>query len=266
MTLSYLRSSIDGAESFRGVNDSTKWVVFHERFELVVTYSGDGVAQYRGRLVDLPARSVSALEPGNLHRNPRINSATFQALVLEPALVARLLPEGLPVQKLHFSPICPTVAAPTLELHRQTHRLFDEEAEPLELERAIIRLLAVSIEILGEKPLASRLGTVRRDDARVRQVLARLHAEFDQKLTLDDLASEACCDKFHLLRCFKSLVGVPPHQYVIQKRVSEARRLLARGESVAAVAQGVGFHDQSHLDRHFKRIVGVTPRQYASWQ
>jgi AraC-like DNA-binding protein len=262
MAVTYLRSCISGAESLRGDVDTTNWSVFHERFEFVVIHSGHCVATYRGRTISGPGRTISAFEPGNLHRNPQNDATTFQVLILDPALVARILPEGLLVQNVHFAPVCPTVSAPILELHRQTHRLFDDQAEPLELERSIIRLFATSVELLGEKPLASRLGTTRRDDTRARSVLSRLDAEFDQKLTLDDLSSEARCDKFHLLRCFKALFGVAPHQYVIQKRVSEARRLLAQGERPASVAQSVGFHDQSHLTRHFKRIAGVTPRAY----
>jgi AraC-like DNA-binding protein len=263
MAISYLRSSIAGVESLRGDADTTNWAVFHERFEFVAIHSGHCVATYRGRTIDAPGRTISAFEPGNLHRNPRNHATTFQALILEPSLVGRLLPDAVPIQELHFAPVCPSVAPPILERHRQTHRLFDERAEPLELERAVISLLATSIELLGEKPLASRLGTARRDDHCARRVLARLDAEFSRKLTLDDLADDVRCDKFHLLRSFKALFGVPPHQYVVQKRVSEARRLLARGAPAAWVAQAVGFHDQSHLNRHFKRIAGVTPREYA---
>lgn len=265
MTLSFVRSSIDGAESFRGVDDATQWNVFHERFELVAIFSGRGcVAQYRGLTADVPARTVFAFEPGNLHKTPRNFGGTHHALILEPALVARLLPERLPLEKLHFAPVTPVVPARVLEQHHRTQRLFDERAEPLEMEHAITRLLATMIELVGEKPLASRLGSPRRDHACALRVLERLDGEFDRTLTLDELAAEARCDKFHLLRCFKALVGIPPHRFVIQKRVSVARRLLARGEPVASVAQAVGFYDQSHLNRHFKRIVGVTPREYAS--
>jgi AraC family transcriptional regulator len=55
---------------------------------------------------------------------------------------------------------------------------------------------------------------------------------------------------------------VSPHQYLIQVRVNNARALLMAGagkRSVAAVAEAVGFADQSHLTRHMKRLLGVTP-------
>jgi AraC-like DNA-binding protein len=263
MALSYLRSRVQGAESFRGDDDTTEWCVLHERFELVSIHRGRCSAWYRGRMVDAPAGTVSAFEPGNLHKNPR-NKTTFRVVILDPALASSLLPASLPVEKLHFAPVCVGVPEEILAMHLQTHRLFDEDAEPLELERALVRLLAKTIEVIGERPLASHLARSGRDDVRARRVRDRLDAEFREQVSLGDLARDTNSDKLHVLRSFKRLFGVPPHQYVIQKRISLARRLLSRGERAASVAQQVGFFDQSHLNRHFQRIVGVTPGRYAA--
>jgi AraC-like DNA-binding protein len=68
---------------------------------------------------------------------------------------------------------------------------------------------------------------------------------------------------FHLARCFKKQLGLPPHAYLTQLRLQRARRLLAGGLGLAEAAAAVGFYDQSALSRHFKKIYGVTPGQYA---
>jgi AraC family transcriptional regulator len=82
-----------------------------------------------------------------------------------------------------------------------------------------------------------------------------------------------CCDLASLVgmpvtsfaRYFKTLTGLPPHQYLIRRRVERAKELLRKGvASVAEVAQMVGFFDQSHLVRHFKASVGVTPKDYGA--
>ncbi len=54
---------------------------------------------------------------------------------------------------------------------------------------------------------------------------------------------------------------MPPHQYVIARRIERAQHLLwADGElGLAEVALRVGFSNQSQFSLHFKRIVGVTP-------
>ena len=71
-------------------------------------------------------------------------------------------------------------------------------------------------------------------------------------------------DAYHLARQFKEATGLPPHQYVIARRVERARQLLQTGTdfSLAEVAAHAGFSDQSQLSHHFKRTVGVTPGQF----
>ena len=62
----------------------------------------------------------------------------------------------------------------------------------------------------------------------------------------------------------KRATGLPPHQYVIARRVERAKQLLHTGSdfSLAEVAAHAGFSDQSQFSDHFKRVVGVTPGQF----
>jgi AraC-like DNA-binding protein len=96
----------------------------------------------------------------------------------------------------------------------------------------------------------------------VRRARAFLHDALADKITLDDLAEHAALDKFHLVRAFRSEVGLPPYEYLTYLRIARARELLRDGALVADAAQAVGFCDQSQLHRHFRRIVGVTPGAY----
>jgi AraC family transcriptional regulator len=63
---------------------------------------------------------------------------------------------------------------------------------------------------------------------------------------------------------FKGSTGLPPHQYVIARRVERAKVLLRGGGdlTLAQVAARSGFWDQGHFTRHFKRLVGVTPKHF----
>jgi AraC-like DNA-binding protein len=67
---------------------------------------------------------------------------------------------------------------------------------------------------------------------------------------------------FHLVRVFRQIVGLPPHAYQTQLRLTHARTLLAQGHSVGYVAQETGFFDQSHFAQQFKRHYFVTPGSY----
>ena len=63
---------------------------------------------------------------------------------------------------------------------------------------------------------------------------------------------------------FRRATGLPPHQYVILRRVERTKQLLQAGTdlSLAEVALHAGFSDQSQFSRHFKRIVDVAPGQF----
>jgi AraC family transcriptional regulator len=99
---------------------------------------------------------------------------------------------------------------------------------------------------------------------KLRAVIDYIHAHLDAELSLDHLAAVAHLSPYHFARLFKSGTGLPPHQYVIARRIERAKELL-RGRvrpALAEVAVEVGFADQSHFTRHFRRLVGVTPRRF----
>jgi AraC-like DNA-binding protein len=80
--------------------------------------------------------------------------------------------------------------------------------------------------------------------------------------TLRDLAGAVGASPTHLVRSFTRRFGLPPHAYVVARRVEAARRLLLAGRAPADVAATVGFHDQPHLTRTFRRHVGTTPGRF----
>jgi AraC family transcriptional regulator len=57
---------------------------------------------------------------------------------------------------------------------------------------------------------------------------------------------------------------MPPHQYVITRRVARAQELLHPDHdlTLAEIAARVGFADQSHFAQDFKRLVGVTSQHF----
>jgi AraC family transcriptional regulator len=99
---------------------------------------------------------------------------------------------------------------------------------------------------------------------KLRAVIDYIEEHLDAEIALEDLAGVAHLSPYHFARMFRASTGLPPHQYVIARRIERAKGLL-RGEddlSLAQIAARVGFWDQGHFSRHFKRLVGVTPKRF----
>jgi AraC family transcriptional regulator len=95
---------------------------------------------------------------------------------------------------------------------------------------------------------------------RLKRVQDYIEAHLDDRLTLAELAKVVCLSPYHFSRSFKQTTGVGLHRYVTQRRLERAKTLLQRtNQSLAWVAQEVGFADQSHLASVFRREIGVTP-------
>jgi AraC family transcriptional regulator len=99
---------------------------------------------------------------------------------------------------------------------------------------------------------------------RLRAVLEYIEEHLDAAPTLAEIAAVVALNPYHFARQFKAATGLPPHQYVITRRVEHAKHLLRAGTalSLAEIAVRAGFYDQSQFSRHFKRLVGVTPSQF----
>lgn len=93
-----------------------------------------------------------------------------------------------------------------------------------------------------------------------RRVLEAIEAALDEPLTLGRLAAVAGQSEFHFARMFRASVGLPPHAYVLARRLDRARRLLAEGDRpLAEIAAACGFTHPSHLTRHFRAAFGGPP-------
>jgi len=103
----------------------------------------------------------------------------------------------------------------------------------------------------------------RAEHAAVRRARRHLSEQWDQRVTLAELAAVAGLSRFELVRRFGDQNGVSPHAFQTNLRVDHARALLASGLAPAEVAAACGFADQPHLTRVFKRAVGVSPGRYA---
>jgi AraC-like DNA-binding protein len=96
---------------------------------------------------------------------------------------------------------------------------------------------------------------------RLARVTDLIHSAYERPLTIAELAAAAHWSVFHMMREFKVVHGVSPHEYLQRRRTQAAARMLCSTDlSVAEIAERVGFHDRSTLMRRLQRMHGVSAR------
>jgi AraC family transcriptional regulator len=99
---------------------------------------------------------------------------------------------------------------------------------------------------------------------RLRIVRNYIEENLGNSITLHKLASLACVSVRHFERAFRQSLGVPPHRYVLERRVSAARDLLLTHPDlpVEGIARKLGFSSSSHLSAAFSRRMGCSPATF----
>ncbi len=236
----------------------------HDGFAIGVIEAGVEAFTYQGSMHIAPASSIVIIHPGEVH--------TGYAGIPEGWKYRMLYPDAILLQKVvsevngsQFVPYFPTPVIQDEELATQLRRFhIASENSALQLEKES-RLLWTLVELVTRyadtNPLPKPIG---REILPVQLVREYLHANYADAISLEQLAKIANLKPLRLLRVFQREVGLPPHAYLVQMRISRAKAMLAKNISISQVAFDTGFTDQSHLHRHFKRLVGVTPGQYVS--
>ncbi|TDF86588.1 helix-turn-helix domain-containing protein [Pseudomonas sp. H9] len=96
-----------------------------------------------------------------------------------------------------------------------------------------------------------------------RQLCDYIEAHLDQPLTLGELAALCNLSEYHFARMFRASFGLPPHQYLLARRLATARQLLRFGElALGEIALRCGFASASHFSNRFRQALGATPGEY----
>jgi len=230
----------------------------HDAYAIGITLQGVQRFWCAGELYDSVPGNVIVIRPGEVHdgRSGSHGGYAYKMIYVRPDVLDSLL-DGAP-----FSP----------DEHPSGPLISDRVA--FDLLNAGWNALAASPNSLASDELLVRsLGTLARwivhptrspgdHDAALARVRDYLHDCVERSVTMRELAALASMSRFQLTRRFQRRYGVPVHGYLRHVRLAEAKRRLARGQAIAAVAVDLGFVDQSHFHRRFRGSFGMTPGQW----
>ena len=234
---------------------------WHEEYQFCFIQAGGGELLYRGVHHNTPETSLFIVHPGEVHSNQTKTSCSFRSMYVDPELIRRTVCEV--AGRTQSFPFFPNPMVLDVEITRQYQKLHSSLASAgttLERESMVLEMLTQLLTRYAQEKVG--LGSPGREHAAVEKVREYIIEFYSLNLSLAELAGIANLSSFHLTRVFAREVGMPPHAFLTQVRVAEAKKLIRSGLSLSDVAAQTGFADQSHFIRHFRRLMKITPGAY----
>ncbi len=98
---------------------------------------------------------------------------------------------------------------------------------------------------------------------RARSMLGYIHAHYDQKITMEDLAAEIGLSTKECARSFKAVFNKTPPEYLTEYRLEQAKHLLRdTDKTITEISYETGFGSSAYFGKIFREYTTLTPKEY----
>lgn len=216
----------------------------HAHFELIAVLAGDVLVTTEGKEHRLTAGEAILIPPLCYHAVTAQRKCTYRRLTV--AFDEAAIPEALRAQLFSCVPR-PFRADAALTSRLCTLCEEKDVAFYAPLGAAVMLQLlydgAASVRTLAEDAL----------DPVLHRALTFMEAHLCEKLLLDDVAAELAVSKSFLCHSFQKKMRISPKQYILQKRMALADKLIREGVPPTQVAIRVGYENYSNFYRIYRK-------------
>jgi AraC-like DNA-binding protein len=231
----------------------------HDGYVFSLIERGVEAFTYRKVVHHAPAGSLVMVNPHEVHTGfaPLEVGWTYRSIYPNLELMQQIAKQ----LGLNGIPVFGTAVLTDQALERQflqMHQL-QQQGSTLAAESRLLEVLAAFVLRHAEARAKLQVG---HEPFAVAKARCFLEDNVRHNIRLQELAAVADLPEFALLKAFRRVHGLPPHAYLLQKRLEAAKTALRGGQGIANIATDVGFADQAHLTRAFKKTYGITPAVY----
>jgi AraC-like DNA-binding protein len=233
---------------------------WHEELAIGVIEEGAEGLLYRGDNLIIPKRHIVAINPAEVHTgfSGTPDGWRYRMFYFDLKELSRQFENrGLPIDPIINQPMIDDdylfdiLFQLHLSLEQSSFELTKESLFVVALERLFTQYGSAKVEVFNS--ICCKSSYLARDF---------IHDNFELNPSLTELEQISNCSKFQLIKSFKTIFGITPHQYLLLVKVNNAKKMLATGLSSVDASMACGFYDQSHLTRNFKKAFGVSPSKY----
>ncbi|THD64825.1 AraC family transcriptional regulator [Phenylobacterium sp.] len=201
-----------------------------------------------------PRGAFSLLVPGEPRRLESAEPVETLAVAFSPR-------EGIRLPAVSTPPpgtVDPGVHALAHEVRRVL--LTEGDEARAYLERLTDTLITRAAQVAGGAPARRRPDLA---PFNLRRVQEHIDSRLPERITVDELAAVAGLSRGYFSRAFHAATGESPHQFILARRLAEARqRLDAGADDLSLLAIQTGFSSHAHLTTAFGHAFGMAPQAY----
>ncbi len=247
---------------------------WHDEIEIVHIVNGKMEIKIPSQSFLLEKGDCVVINSNVLHYGAAVVECELRSLVFSPALITGN--EEFVFAKKYMQPLltCNNFSHYFIKAGNNenvTHWFncaFEALAEDCYGYEFIVRekLSRICLFLYGEfiPQVDSRDIPLNQDNLRIRKMLAYIHKNFADDISLSEIAGIADISERECLRCFQKTIQLSPIQYLLKYRVMQGGAMLLKSpaDSISEIATSCGFDSPSNFAKTFKRFYNCTPRQY----
>lgn len=248
---------------------------WHGEMEAVVLTSGSLVYAAGNRKYTLQAGEGFFINSGTLHGAWSLDTTgcQFHSLVFHPRLVGgdensvfyqnyvRPLMDNSGLEGMVLSPRISWQADAIAAIENAWQACAEEAAGyEFQVRTSLSQLLCL---LQSANPGGAPNKKQLRAAERIKNMLRYIHEHFDEDLNTSAIAMSAGVSESECLRCFHTIIGTTPIQYLRQFRIQRSAQMLTNSSlSVSEIATRCGFQDVSYFTKTFRELRGCAPSEY----
>ena len=237
---------------------------YHEFHKLLFLREGNIGYSIEGRRYELEKNDIVIIPAGCVHR-PEVDMDRMYSryvLYISPSFLKAHSTEATDMESLfHFSGGVARVAGNVLdrlqELFRDMEDMDKDSFGSDVLMSAVVLQMTVLLTRWMKEPRAAVEGIA--NDKKILSILQYINENIHQELSIDTIADEFYISKFHMMRRFREETGYTVHSYITNKRLLNAKKLIANGEAATDVCYKCGFRDYSTFSRAYRKMFDESP-------
>ncbi len=238
--------------------NSSKEANWHENLEIQYCIKGSGSVLLDGKTYPFCENNFAIVNSNAIHYTGTDAKLWYDCIIISTSFCEQT---GFPLNNLNFEPIIESKKL--IEIFLKLKEIYFDLSAPFRTAKLNKLLLQLLLALAEHHNIETPPSTEKaKSYEKVKLAIMYIRDNYHQKITLDEIAKNAFCDKYTLCKDYKKYTGQTVFQSLNNHRCIKAIDYLSAGRTVAESASLCGFDNLSFFTKTFKKYIGKLPSEY----